>query len=238
MTKSTCRLPTIILCGGKGTRFQSVSKLTPKALAPVGSAVMLDIIVRMMQKQGISSFIFATGHLSHEIEKHVTSYQDIHVKISREERPLGTGGALRQASQLVKDDNILAVNGDTFLNLNIDSFYKAHLEWKADLTICLTTARTQDFEYGGVRLDDSQRVTHFGPNEASKFNFINAGAYIIKRTIFSDLLENESSLEFVDIPRWIKNKNIYGFVTDETLFDIGTPERYHKFLKHQEKSQN
>ena len=160
------------------------------------------------------------------------------MKISREERPLGTGGALRQASQLVKDDNILAVNGDTFLNLDIDSFYKAHLERKADLTICLTTARTQDVEYGGVRLDDSQRVTHFGPNEASKFNFINAGAYIIKRTIFSDLLENASSLEFDDIPRWIKNKNIYGFVTDETLFDIGTPERYHKFLKHQEKSQN
>ncbi len=238
MTKSACRLPTIILCGGKGTRFQSVSNLTPKALAPVGSGVMLDLIVRMMQEQGISSFIFATGHLSYEIEKHVTSYQDINVKISREEQPLGTGGALRQASRLVKDDNILAVNGDTFLNLDIDSFYKAHLKRKADVTICLTTAKTQDVRYGGVRLDDKQRVTNFGPSEASKFDFINAGAYIIQRKIFANLLENASSLEFDYIPRWIKNKKIYGFVTDEKLFDIGTPERYYKFLKHQEQSQN
>ena len=100
MTKSACCLPTIVLCGGKGTRFQSVSKLIPKALAPVGSGVMLDLIVRMMQEQGISSFIFTFGHLSYEIEKHVISYQDINVKISREEQPLGTGGHLDRQADL------------------------------------------------------------------------------------------------------------------------------------------
>ena len=55
------------------------------------------------------------GHGSDEVEAYFKNkYQDREIIFSREESPLGTGGAIKQGSPHVKTDQFLAMNGDCF----------------------------------------------------------------------------------------------------------------------------
>ena len=55
---------------------------------------------------------------------------------------------------------------------------------------------------------------------------------LLKTFLISPLkLEVNYSLENDLIPEWIQHKNIFGLTIDKPVFDIGTRERYHKFLE-------
>ena len=54
----------IILCGGLGTRFRSVSESIPKTLAPVSGRPVLKWLIDDLTIMGIKRIILASGHLS------------------------------------------------------------------------------------------------------------------------------------------------------------------------------
>ena len=52
-----------------------------------------------------------------------SSYNGIlEILFSREEKPLGTAGAIINAQHLIKSDDFFIINGDTFLSLNYLDF--------------------------------------------------------------------------------------------------------------------
>ena len=53
-------------------------------------------------KNKIKDIILATGHLSSNIEKYVGNEFHNSFKISKENKPLGTGGAIKNAEYLLK----------------------------------------------------------------------------------------------------------------------------------------
>ena len=61
----------LILCGGLGTRFKDVRNDIPKALAPINGKPFIDLLLDDLVYQGFTRIIFATGHLSNQIEQHV-----------------------------------------------------------------------------------------------------------------------------------------------------------------------
>ena len=83
-------------------------------------------------------------------------------------------------------------------------------------------------DYGRVVLDKSGRITRFNEKvrSGSADNFVNAGIYLLDKSIFFEIPENKKcSLEYEFFPKII-NKRFYGFITQERFIDIGTPERF------------
>ena len=144
-----------------------------------------------------------------------------------EPRPLGTGGALKYAEDLL-DDRFLMLNGDVLTDIDISAQIAAHERTGARATLALYPVDDPS-AYGLVRLDDDGAVREFvekpAPDQIDTNN-ISAGVYVLERSVL-ELLEPgaSASIERDVFPRLVGN-GLYGHVAQGYWKDIGTPERY------------
>ena len=216
----------LILCGGKGTRFQSVSNKIPKLLAKISGKTILDWLIQDLNKFNVNRIILATGHLSEKIENYSKKIT-IKLLISREKKPLGTGGAIKNAENLIDEDYFFVLNGDSRIKFNLHNLYNFHKKNKAEMSILLSSI-TNGRDYGQVQIDDKNMITGFLEKENSdKVNYVNSGVYCIEKSLLLKMNKDKYySLENELIPEWIKLGKVYGYVIDEPFTDIGTKERF------------
>lgn len=230
MTADLKEIDVVILCGGLGTRLRPVVSDRPKVLAKIGEKTFLDILIDNATNQGFKNIILCVGYLKRQIKNHFDCGKDYNIMFSEEEEPLGTGGALKKAKPLIKSNPFVVMNGDSICNINFHDFYDFHVNKKATLSMALVrTKAAQDF--GSVILDESQRITSFKEKVVSKDEcLINAGIYLMQKDVFSYMPdENRFSLEYDFFPRIIEER-CFGFIIEDELIDIGTPERYKKAI--------
>ena len=223
----------LILCGGLGKRLRGVVNDKPKPLADINSRPFLDILIDYVASYGFRRFILCIGYMGDVIKQHYqTRESSLTILFSEEREPLGTGGAIKNAEPLIQSNPFLAMNGDSFCPVDLCAFLDFHTSKGALFSIALVRAReTQD--YGVIALGESQRIVSFdekkvwtGPYPSP--SFINAGIYLFESHILSLIPSHKNfSLEYDLFPKVI-DREFYGYVTSETLIDIGTPERYEK----------
>ena len=90
----------VILCGGLGTRLRSVVDGTPKCLADVSGKPFLFYLLEQCRRYQFTRIILCTGYLHEQIVSFVDTdaFSDMDILFSKEESPLGTGGALFNAA--------------------------------------------------------------------------------------------------------------------------------------------
>ena len=223
----------VILCGGLGKRLRPTFK-GPKVLAKIGEKTFLDILIDNLLMQGFKNIILSVGYLKEQIKNHFNydcnkSY-DYTVTFSEEEEPFGTGGALKKAKTQIRSNPFMVINGDSICKVNFKSFIEFHLEKEALLSMVLARSNTAQ-DYGSVSLNGLQKITNFNEKIIGRGeNIINAGIYLMEKNIFAYMPKQKKfSLEYELFPQIIKNK-CYGFLTENELIDIGTPERYEKAI--------
>ena len=227
-------IDTLILCGGKGTRLQSILPDKPKILAVIGDSPFIKYLLNYLESEGIKRVILCTGYKHDQIEEWVrTSYHgDLDILFSREKRSMGTGGAIKNAEYLIEGDCFIVINGDTFLELNYYDFVKFFLEVKAIALLAL--ARISDVKgFGYVEIDSKNRIISYRekPNSKKMSGLINGGAYVFSRIVLDSIpSKSTASLEYDIFPSILGefDHDIYGFVTYDPLIDIGTPENLYK----------
>ena len=134
----------MILAAGLGTRLRPLTDTMPKALVPVGGRLLLDIVIDKLAHQGFDHFVVNVHHFAQQIVDHVKALKvtgngqmltfgtDIShsasILISDEtEQLLETGGALKKAQQLFRDDEpILIHNVDILDNVDYQWFSRQH----------------------------------------------------------------------------------------------------------------
>jgi D-glycero-alpha-D-manno-heptose 1-phosphate guanylyltransferase len=110
----------IILAGGLGTRLRETVPDLPKCLAPVGGRPFLFYVINYLRMQGVEKFIFSLGYKHEMIETYLTDqFSRLRYEFVVEEEPLGTGGAIRLASQQATGNNVIVTNGDTLFKINV-----------------------------------------------------------------------------------------------------------------------
>src|SRR5690349_18902134 len=67
--------PTIILCGGRGTRISEVNSLLPNPLLSVGERPVLWHVMKIFAAQGFGDFVLALGWLGEEIRHFFLHYE-------------------------------------------------------------------------------------------------------------------------------------------------------------------
>jgi len=219
----------IILAGGKGTRLSDVVNNVPKPVAPVNGRPFLDILLSQLNSFSfIKNVVLAIGYKSKMIIDRYKDCQDYNFKIifSIEDKLLGTGGAIKNALALTDTDDVLILNGDSYVEVAIEDLLKFHKNNNALLTIVLKEVDNAD-RYGSIEIDDKKRIISFKEkSSAKKSALINAGVYILKRTLLNSIEDvREISFEKEILPELIKN-NVYGYVVKGKFIDIGVPESY------------
>lgn len=221
-------LDVVILCGGIGKRLKSILGTQPKPMAEINGRPFLDILIEVVANFGFKRFILCIGYMGKTIKQYYEEKKNpaIEIFLSEEAKPLGTAGAVKNAESIIRSSPFLVMNGDSLCKLNLYEFINFHKDTEASFSMVLVKSRGSD-DCGRVRLDNSQRIISFDEKvEAQRGDLINAGIYLLEKSLFPKIPSNKKfSLEYELFPKLVKEK-FYGYITNEELMDIGTPDRY------------
>ena len=223
----------IILAGGLGTRLRSAVADLPKCMAPVEGIPFLSFVISWLKNEGIEQFIFSLGYKSEAIIDYVEKeYPLLQKYYAVEKIPLGTGGAIKLAAALAKEENVIVVNGDTLFTVDLKNLSALHLTRHADCTIALKQMVQFD-RYGAVEINSDQSIIAFKEKQFCAFGTINGGVYAL---LVSDLVHGNYPEAFSFEKEWLEKntgiKKMYGSVNDGYFIDIGIPEDYQLFQQH------
>ncbi|MEZ0320168.1 MAG: nucleotidyltransferase family protein [Pyrobaculum sp.] len=198
----------VILAGGFGKRLAPLTSETPKPLLPVGGKPILVRQIEWLKTFGITDIILAVGYLRQKVFEVMGDGRKFGVRIfySVEEEPLGTGGAVRNASLFIHDDLFVVVNGDVLTNVPIGEMVEA-LDG-ADGAIALVPLRSP---YGVVEFDQQGYITAFKEKPLLEGFFINAGVYVLKKKILGELPER-GNIEETLFPRMARERRLRAVV--------------------------
>ena len=221
----------IILAGGFGTRLQSVVNDVPKPMAPINNEPFLNYLFDYLKHYQIKHVVLSTGYLSEKIiDYYKTDYKGIKISYTKEEVALGTGGGIRLASEKCTTSNVLVLNGDSFFDVDIDSYFLKHNHSNAQYSLALREIDNAS-RYGTITLGNGNSIIAFKEkNNIERSGLINGGVYILNRTLFLTQTQANTafSIEKDFYESRISELNIFGFESDGYFIDIGIPEDYKK----------
>jgi len=219
----------LILAGGEGTRLRPLTSTVPKPVVPLVDRPFIAFMIDWLREHDVDDIVMSCGHLASGVRNVLGDGEafGIRLRYVEEPRPLGTGGALKFAEQLL-DERFLMLNGDVLTDLDVSGQIEQHERTGATATLALTPVEDPS-AYGLVRIAGDCAVTEFvekpAPDQIDTRN-ISAGVYVLERSVL-DMLEpgEPASIERDVFPRLVGD-GLYGCVTRGYWLDIGTPERY------------
>jgi mannose-1-phosphate guanylyltransferase len=218
----------ILLVGGFGTRLMPLTKNKPKPMLTVAGIPVTEHQIGMAKSAGITEIVLATSYLSEVFTPYFGdgSKWGIKIKYAVEKEPLGTGGAIRNAAQLLDThESVVVLNGDVLSSHNLTEQIRQHESHDADVTLHLT--QVEDARaFGCVPTDSDGRVTAFLEKmENPVTNQINAGCYVFNPRVISAIpLDTVVSVERETFPQLVASgAKIFGYVESAYWLDIGTP---------------
>lgn len=173
----------VIMCGGKGTRLAPLTDLIPKPMLRVAGRPILERIVLHLVGFGVRNIVLAVNYLAEQIEAHFGDGSRFGARISylREDRPLGTGGALALL-QSVSELPILVMNGDLVTQFSVDAMFAFHDAGGQRATIGVRRY-FHTVPFGCVELDGT-RVAQF-EEKPTISRIVNTGIYVLDPRLIS-----------------------------------------------------
>ena len=218
----------VILAGGLGTRLWPLTETVPKPMVPVAGVPYLQHQLRILQRQGICDIVLLTGYLGEQIEAYFGdgARMGLAIRYSREQNPLGTGGALRQARQLLAE-TFLVIYGDSYLPIDYAVVLTKLRNSDAEGLLVAYDNRLEDTSVkNNVKLDESGYVTHYDKDAPFKLDYVEAGVLAFRRSVVDRIPEQRVvSLEKEIFPQLITQRRLIAYITTQRFYDIGTPER-------------
>jgi mannose-1-phosphate guanylyltransferase len=219
----------ILLVGGFGTRLMPLTRNTPKPMLTVAGIPVTEHQLMMAKAAGIKEIVLATSYLSEVFTPYFGdgSAWGMSIKYAVEKEPLGTGGAIRNAAQLLDtQESVVILNGDVLSSHDLSEQIRQHEAHDADVTLHLT--QVEDARaFGCVPTDSQGRVTAFLEKmENPVTNQINAGCYVFNPRVISSIpLDTVVSVERETFPQLVANgAKVYGYLENAYWLDIGTPK--------------
>ena len=173
-------LKSIIMAAGKGSRMMSE---LPKVIHLAHSKPMVVRIIDALNALDVEENVLILGHKREKVLEVLGN--DISYVIQEEQ--LGTGHAVKQAEEKIKNYNgdILIINGDIPLiqKETLVNFYNEYKKENAD-GIILTAIFDNPFSYGRIFKENDRVLKIVEEKEANeeqkKIKEVNAGVYIFK----------------------------------------------------------
>jgi len=222
----------VVMAGGEGSRLRPLTSRRPKPLAPVANKPVMEHIVDLLRRHGVTEIVATLHYLADEIESYFGDGSDFGVRMSYvvEDTPLGTAGAVKMAESLLSDAPFIVISGDALTDLDLTALASDHARSGAFATITLKRV-SNPLEFGVVIVDENHKITRFleKPSWGEIFSdTINTGIYMLDPGIFK-YMEAGKSYDFSRdlFPRLMhEGKLVQGYVTQDYWTDIGNLQQY------------
>ena len=168
----------IILAGGRGKRLRPITDYVPKPLIPIKNIPIIEWQIKYLKKFGISEIIVCSGYKTKMIENYLNNKKlGIKITFSVEDKPLGTGGAIKKAGKKIKDKSFLVINGDTITNIDLKKLIKKNN------TIASIQLKTKF----GILQTDGNKIIKFDEKKEIENLWMNAGIYHLNKETLKEL---------------------------------------------------
>lgn len=227
-----------ILAGGFGTRLRQAVPDRPKALAEILGRPYIYHLLDSLARLGLQRVVFCTGHMAEMLETRLGPvYRGMELLYSREDEPLGTGGALSLALSRHPTDLALCINGDSLTDADLGEYLR-WFENRAEDGALLLVPVDDAARYGSVSTDAAGRVSGFTEKGQGGPGWISAGIYLLKPRCMARIAPGgAASIEHDVFPALAEHGLLCAFRARARFLDIGTPESYAgagRFLLRQE----
>jgi glucose-1-phosphate thymidylyltransferase len=110
----------IIPVAGAGAKLRPHTYTQPKALIPIAGKTILSFIVDQLHEAGITEFVFIVGYLGEKIQEYVMqTYPELRTHFVYQNERQGTGHAIELTKNIVGNDEVFVVLGDTICDYDI-----------------------------------------------------------------------------------------------------------------------
>ena len=213
----------VILCGGRGTRLKPLTDEIPKVMVDINGIPFLERLILLLKENGVDRILLCTGYLADRISTHLKDGSRLGVEISysHEESPLDTGGALRNALNLLEDE-FFVLNGDTYYPLDYEEMLS---EFRAAKTKAMVAAYDNSEKIAGNNLRvEANIVTEYNKDSPDKMTHVDGGVIAMRKTIVEALPGGKLSLERAVYPVLISQRQLGAYTYPQRFYDMGTME--------------
>ena len=223
----------LILVGGFGTRLRPLTLTVPKPLVEFANIPILCHQIEAFAKVGVKEVILAINFQPEKMLAALESMEKkygVKITCSKEEVPMGTGGPLRLAKELIEKDNkeelFFVSNSDVICEYPLEDMIRFHKAHGREGSIFVTQVEDPS-KYGVVVSDEDGLIKKFVEKPKNYVsNKINAGIYLFKTSMISRIEERPTSIERETFPQMAEAGELYSFLLEGFWMDIGQPKDF------------
>ncbi len=221
-----------ILAGGLATRLIPTTETIPKSMVEVSGRPFLAHQLELLKKNGVDEVVLCVGYLSDQIEEYFEDGREFGINLvySREEGELlGTGGALKNAQQFLKDE-FLVMYGDSYLDIDYRAVFSHFLH--IDTPVLMTVFKNDDCWVESNVVFSSGRVTVFDKHAQSpEMNYIDYGLAALSSKILDEIPDGEPYNLAHLYHRLAGEGRLAGYEVTQRFYEIGSPEGLEELRK-------
>lgn len=216
-------LPVVILAGGLATRLYPVTQTIPKALIEIAGRPFIDHQLALLKEKGVTQVILCVGNFGEMIETYVGdgSRFGLDVRYSYDGKVLlGTGGAIKNASDLLPDAFIV-LYGDSYLDINIEPIVQRF--YADNLPILMTVYQNRNaFDTSNIIVNDKKVVCYDKNVRDPSMEYIDYGLIVIRKTTF-DLYPSDKPFDLsLVLSKMVAAGGVGAFEVKKRFFEIGS----------------
>ena len=232
MEHSLSDVPLVVLAGGKATRLGSLGRDCPKYLQPVTETkCFADFHLDWIREQGFSKIYFSLGYLAEAIREYLSKYEkefELHF-VEDGPVPLGTGGAIKKISSLIKEDCLALTYGDTILNLSCENMLKDFIASGQPASMSVLENNIEGHE-ANVLLARNSAIYNKNPAPLGA-KHIDYG-FLFLRTAYARGLSEKTSFDLAGaLSELSRDSKLQAFEVQHRFWEIGSPEALDAFRK-------
>jgi mannose-1-phosphate guanylyltransferase len=215
-----------LLAAGEGTRLRPLTLDTPKCLIPVCEKPIIEYWFDLFESYGISEVLINTSYLADKVEDYINrNSRGIKIKLEYEDSLLGSGGTIKKNWDFVKDEEVFFVfYADNLTNINLEKMKQFHYKNGKDFTLAIFNVPNPR-ECGIVGLDEYSTVVSFTEKPESPASDLAFAGIMLSNSHLADFFPEKDvfDLGYDVLPHIVGNAS--GYIIEDYLLDIGTPEK-------------
>ena len=208
----------MILAAGFGKRLKPLTDDIPKPLLKVGNQSLIERNIRSLLNYGFDEIVINVSYLGNMITEHVLElFPNNKIVFSEESQPLGTGGGIVNALELLGDKPFMLINADIYHNINLTAL-------NSDVKAAhLVGVRNPEHNLKGDFSLENNLVCI--KSESNDFTW--SGISIINPKIFDELEPQEMPFDiwYRVLMQFINNKDVTAEISEDIWIDTGTIDR-------------
>lgn len=236
----------MIFAAGLGTRLKPLTDQCPKALVKLASRPLIDHVIDKLRRAGAERIVVNVHHYGRQIAEHLSSLplKDIDILISDEtQRLLDTGGGVRKALSLIDTGKpLLLHNVDILSSSSLSDFIREaqRMYRQGGCDAALMVSRRSSTRC--LLFDKEMRLTGWkniatgevrphsdGKEEQTShvYELAFSGIHMLFPPVYRTLTDFPERFSITDFYIRTCKTNTYRGVlmADDTLIDLGTPQR-------------